>query len=424
MNTPASKFFDVIVIGAGHAGLSMSYMLSKHGISHVVFERGEIANTWRTQRWDSFALNTPGIWNILPGEDCEDASKEDFLLRDDVCNKLKRYTEKFQLPVYENANIIEVTKDANEKYFNINVEKNKTVEQYQCKQLVVATGALNAAKIPSFGKNLSKDIYQLHVKDYRNPHQLPRGAVLIIGGGQSGCQVAEDIAAASKEVYLSTSRVGRVPRSYRGLDILDWLSNKIPFYHALRSEITDPATFTAATPLVSGTGKAGHTLSLQSLHKQGVTILGRLLNTENDALFFANDAADNIRYGDEVSQKTKELVEEFIAKENFPAQKIETDAADIPDEALYSMPHIPSINCAEANITSVIWTTGFTGDFSWLKLPAFNDTGKPVHENGVSPISGLFFLGFPWLRSRKSGIIFGMQDDTAYLMNQLVKNQK
>ena len=312
----------------------------------------------------------------------------------------------------------------NEKYFNISVQHYQAVEQYQCKQLVVATGALNAAKTPSFGKNLSKDVYQLHVKDYRNPGQLPKGAVLIIGGGQSGCQVAEDIVAASKKVYLSTSRVGRVPRSYRGLDILDWLSNKIPFYHALRSEITDPSIINAATPLVSGTGPAGHTLSLQSLHKQGVTLLGRLLNIENDTLFFANDAEDNIRYGDEVSQKTKELVEEFISKENFPAQQIEEDIADIPDEDLYSMQHIPCINCAEANITSVIWTTGFTGDFSWLKLPALNNAGKPIHENGVSPINGLFFIGFPWLRSRKSGIIFGMQDDTAYIISQLLKTQE
>ena len=424
MNMPASKFFDVIVIGAGHAGLSMSSTLSKHGISHVVFERGEIGNTWRTQRWDSFALNTPGIWNILPGEDCKDEAAEGFLLRDDVCNKLKRYAKKFQLPVYENANITAVTKNTNEKYFNISVQHYQAVEQYQCKQLVVATGALNAAKTPSFGKNLSKDVYQLHVKDYRNPGQLPQGAVLIIGGGQSGCQVAEDIVAASKKVYLSTSRVGRVPRSYRGLDILDWLSNKIPFYHALRSEITDPSIINAATPLVSGTGPAGHTLSLQSLHKQGVTLLGRLLNIENDTLFFANDAEDNIRYGDEVSQKTKELVEEFISKENFPAQQIEEDIADIPDEDLYSMQHIPCINCAEANITSVIWTTGFTGDFSWLKLPALNNAGKPIHENGVSPINGLFFIGFPWLRSRKSGIIFGMQDDTAYIISQLLKTQE
>lgn len=424
MDQPTSKFFDVIVIGAGHAGLSMSYTLSKNSISHVVFERGEIGNTWRTQRWDSFALNTPGFWNILPGEECENVAAEGFLLRDDVLNKLKNYAEKFKLPVYENANVIEVTKNTNEKYFSINVEHDKTVEEYQCKKLVVASGALNAIKTPSFAKKLSKDIYQLHVKDYRNPGQLLQGSVLIIGGGQSGCQVAEDIVATSKKVYLSTSKVGRVPRRYRGLDILDWLSNKIPFYHALRSEITDAAILTAATPLVSGTGPQGHTLSLQSLHKQGVTILGSLLNIENDMLFFANNAADNIRYGDEVSQKTKELVEEFISKENFPAQQIEENIADIPDEDLYSIQYIPCINCTEANITSVIWTTGFTGDFSWLKLPALNDAGKPIHENGVSPIDGLFFIGFPWLRSRKSGIIFGMQDDTAYIMSQLMKNQK
>ena len=422
MDRTASIFFEVIVIGAGHAGLSISYALSQHGISHAVFERGEIGNTWRTQRWDSFALNTSGHMNILPGEVCENEDNQGFLLRHDVCNKLERYAEKFHLPVYERANIISVTKSDNETYFDICAEHHlQTRKLYKCRLLVVATGALNTAKMPSFAKSLSQDVYQIHVKDYRNPDQLPAGAVLVIGGGQSGCQVAEDLVAGSRRVYLSTSRVGRVPRRYRRLDILDWLSNKIPFYHVLRSEVTDTEAFDAATPLVSGTGTLGHTLSLQSLYKQGVTILGRLLNIENDVLFFANDAADNIRYADRSSEKFKAMVEAFIVKKNFPAQQIEEDTSDRPDEHLYSMQHIPRVNCAETNITSVIWTTGFTGDFSWLKLPALNDAGKPIHDNGISPINGLFFIGFPWLRSRKSGIMFGMQDDTSYIMQHLLK---
>ena len=214
--------------------------------------------------------------NILPGEIFENVSTQSFLLRDQVVNKLINYAKKFQLPVHEKTPVLSVTKTNGDEYFRVLVKREELTTEYQSRQLVVASGGMNAAKIPPFGGKLSKEIYQIHVLGYRNASQLPDGAVMVIGSGQSGCQVAEDLASAGRKVYLSTSKVGRVPRKYRGLDILDWLCIKIPFYHALRSEITDPAEFSAATPLVSGTGPGGHTLSLQYLHKLGVTILGRL----------------------------------------------------------------------------------------------------------------------------------------------------
>jgi putative flavoprotein involved in K+ transport len=422
MHQFATEIFEIIIAGAGHAGLSMSYMLTTYGIKHIVFERGKIAETWRSQRWDSFALNTPGHMNILPGEDCKNIDAEGFLPRDNMVAKLKNYAEKFQLPVRENAKVISVTKKEEDKYFTVLVEHDEIIMEYTCRQVVIASGAMNAAKIPSFGNNLSKHIYQMHVLDYRSPSQLPEGNIMVIGSGQSGGQVAEDLATSGRKVYLSSSRVGRVPRRYRGRDILDWLCIHIPFYHALKSEITDPEILSAATPLVSGTGPGGHTLSLQYLHKLGVTILGRLTAIENDTMIFAPDARENVHYGDQVSQKTKEMIEEFIAAENFAAQAIEEDEADLPDVDASCVDDTLSFHCSDRNITSVIWTTGFTADFSWIKLPVLNNAGRPVHENGISPVLGLYFLGFPWLRSRKSGIIYGMTDDTAFLTNEILKN--
>ncbi len=421
MKQSTPQMFDVIIVGSGHAGLSMGYFLSKNNLKHKIFERGQIGESWRSQRWDSFALNTPNHMNTIPGETFQNLHPEEFLLREKLITKLKKYAEKFQLPVREHTIVSSVTKAPSEKYFTVKVRHNDQIEQWISKQVVIASGAMSAAKIPTLSKTLSKKIHQIHVADYRNPSQLPEGGVLIVGSGQSGCQVAEDLVASGRKIYLSSSKVGRNPRRYRGKDILDWLI-RMKFYDEPTDDVTDHRQLTETTPLLSGVGVLGHTISLQSLHRQGVIILGRLTNIENNTINFASDAAENVRFGDEFSQEIKVRIDNFILKEGYIADEVKEDQADQPDINASCSEDIPAINCSEKQINSIIWTTGFTSDFSYIKLPVLTNDSKPIHHNGISPVNGLFFIGFPWLRSRKSGIIHGISEDAEFISLKILKN--
>ncbi len=289
-----------------------------------------------------------------------------------------------------------------------------------CKQVVIASGSMSKPAIPAMSHCLSRYIYQLHVAQYRNASLLPKGAVMVVGGGQSGCQVAEDLVAYGRTVYLASSRVGRVPRRYRGKDVLDWL-RRMKYYEVLNNTITNPNEYTVPTPLVSGVGVRGHTVSLQSLYKQGGQILGRLKNIENDTIFFDSNASEHVRHGDDFSENIKARIDEYILQNGIPAYESEEDEADQPDINASCAQLVSTLNCHDKKIDTVIWATGFTGDFNWVHLPVLTDDGKPIHHNGISPAQGLYFIGVPWLRSRKSGIFYGIADDAAFIINEIMK---
>jgi putative flavoprotein involved in K+ transport len=422
MGNTAPHIPDVIVIGAGHAGLSTSYFLSEKKISHIVLERGQVGESWQSQRWDSFTLNTSNHMNRLPGERNPNSNLEGFLLRDEVVAKLKNYADGFQLPVLEHSIVTSITKSPGADYFSVNVKCDSRNKQWMCKQVVIASGSMNKPAIPAMSQCLSRNICQLHVAQYRSASLLPEGAVMVVGGGQSGCQVAEDLVAGGRTVYLASSKVGRVPRRYRGKDVLDWLT-RMKYYDVLKDTITDPNEFTFTTPLVSGVGIRGHTVSLQSLHKKGIQIMGRLKNIENDTIFFEKNAGEHVRCGDDFSENIKARIDDYILQYGIAVDESEEDEADQPDINASCAQLVLSVNCNDKNINTVIWTTGFTGDFSFIHLPVLTHDGKPIHQNGVSPVPGLYFVGFPWLRSRKSGIIYGITDDAAFIVNEIVKNQ-
>jgi putative flavoprotein involved in K+ transport len=251
---------------------------------------------------------------------------------------------------------------------------------------------------------------------------LPEGASLVIGSGQSGCQIVEELAEAGRKVFLSTSMVARIPRRYRGKDILDWLM-MMNFYDVRTETVTDPKVLGMTVPLLSGIGELGHTLSYQLLAKKGVTILGKMENADADNLFFAANASEHIKFGDGFSQKAKGMVDDFILRNQISAPSPEIDIADLPDSDATCASSITLLNLKDDNITSVIWTTGFHGDFSYLKVPInFANDGNPKHTNGCSDFKGLYFLGLPWLRMRKSSLIYGINDDAAFIADTVVNN--
>lgn len=412
---------DVAVIGAGHAGLSISYHLKQRSLKHIVFERERIGESWRSQRWDSFAMNTANHKNVLPGLAYTGNDPEGFCTAKEFVSSLEGYRSKYQLPVLEHAPVISVVKPDGEAYFTVSVSESGTVKKYQSRQIVVTSGGQNEKKIPSFAKNISSDVLQVHTIDYRSASELPAGAVLVIGSAQSSCQIAEDLAEAGRKVYLATSMVARIPRRYRGKDIVDWLT-MMNFFDLKTEAVTDPNVFAMKVPLLSGVGELGHTLSYQLLAKKGVTILGKMENADEQNVFFAGDASDHVKFGDGFSVKVKGMVDEFIQKNNVSAPSPEEDSADVPDSDASCASNISSLNLKEQNITSIIWTTGFGADLSYLKLPVLDNDGNPKHTNGLSDLKGLYYLGFPWLRMRKSGMIFGINDDAAFIAEAVVNN--
>lgn len=413
-----NKIFETIVVGAGHAGLSAGYYLKKLGIDHVILERGRIGESWRSQRWDSFSLNSSNRINLLPGQEYPGKSPDAFSSAADFASSLERYVRTYQLPVVENSRVINVRKSEGDDFFSVSVSEKGAQKLYRTRQMIVCSGWQNTKKSPPVAGNFPKDIVQIHASDYRNATNLPAGAVLVVGSAQSGCQITEDLLDAGRKVFLSTSSVGRIPRRYRGKDIMDWLIG-LGFFDLKTEEVEDPQMFQTSAPQISGTGEKGHTISLQYLSHKGAVILGRVDSVSQLDASFLPDAADHVRFADEFSKKVKGMIDEFIAARQLDIPSGPEDPADNPDpDALCASP-IRSLNFKESNITSIIWSTGFGSDFTYLDLPVFDKNGNPGHRQGISSVDGLYFLGLPWLRSRKSGVIFGIKEDAEFISNKV-----
>ena len=411
--------FDVIVVGAGFAGLSASYHLKKYGLNHIVFERGRIGESWRSQRWDSFRMNSTNKLNVLPGMSCETEDADAFGSAPALVSSLEQYAATNQLPVSENSKVISIEKPG--EFFHVSVSSNGTIKNYSCGQVLIASGSANEIKIPSLSKNISKHIKQLHTAEYRNADQLPAGAVLVVGGAQSGIQIAEDLLAAGRKVYLSTSMVGRIPRWYRGKDIFYWII-ETKFYEIKAEELEDPKMLEVRPPHVSGTGSGKDSLSLQSLAKKGAIILGKMNNADEHNVFFQPNAAMHVKFADEFSEKIKKMIDEFILRNELAAPAPHYDEADIPDAEANCASSITSLNLKENNINSIIWSTGFDIDLSYIKLPVFDSEDKLMHKDGIPVVPGLYLLGYPWLRSRKSVILFGITDDVEFVVDKIYKH--
>ncbi len=413
---------DVVIVGAGQAGLGVSYHLNKGGLSHVVFERGRVGETWRSQRWESFKLNTPTHMNALPGLPTSASDPSSFLGVDELVLYFQRYVESFQLPVRTGVTVTSIERLEDRGLFLTKTRsEDEAEESVLSRAVVIASGILNVPKIPSVSSSLPTELTQLHTSTYRNPGALPAGAVVIAGGGQSGCQVAEDLLSAGRTVYLCTSKVGRAPRRYRGRDILEWWID-MKFIDVPYANLPDKSISRLPQPQASGLGPRGHSLSLQDLSRQGAVILGRLGHVESGELGLGDDAAANVRFADMFSQKFKDDVDAWLAREGITPPPLEPDPADVPDPEAACASPLRKLDLAEAKVSTVIWASGFTGNFGWLHLPVLDEDGAPVHQEGISSQPGVYFVGFPWLRSRKSGIIFGIDEDAGYIA-RAVKEQ-
>jgi putative flavoprotein involved in K+ transport len=382
---------DCVVVGAGAAGLAMSRALHGRDVDHVVLERDQVGATWATQRWDSFRLNTPGYMNHVLG----DVTPDSFSTAAEVVTLLEQRAA--DLPVRQQSPVQSLRRDGDDYVVQLPDEQCRTT----C--VAIATGGLNVPRIPPMAQQLPNGIEQLHASAYRNAEQLPRGAVLVIGGAQSGCQIAEDLVASGRRVYLSTCHVGRYPWRYRGRDTMEWLLDA-GFWDQRPEDLEDPAAMRLAQPVVAS---GGRDLSLQMLSRSGVMLLGHLASIDGSIATFDDSTAANVAFADGFAQRMRTLVDDFIARSGATAPQDEDDAAG--GQVRTTSPD--TVDLRDSDINSVVWATGFTGDFSWLHLPILDDAGQPVHVDGTTTEPGVWFSGLPWLSRRNSGILYGFPVD-------------
>jgi putative flavoprotein involved in K+ transport len=417
----ASSVYDVIVIGAGQAGLGLSYYLKQAGIKHIVLERGQFGESWLAQRWDSFQLNTPNVMNTLPGMPYDGDQPDGFWRSEELRAYFRRYIDYFNLPVRTGVSVTSLTQGLGTDGFVVEaLADGQSVETLRGRAVVIAVGNQCKPKIPKLSAAIPDRVFQLHTADYRNPGALPAGAVVIVGSGQSGVQIAEELLKAGRKVYLSTSKVGRAPRRYRGRDMVLWLA-ETRFWETQLESLPDKEITRAAQPQISGVGRYGHTLSLQYLHRLGAVILGRLKDVQYGCLLLGDDAADNVRFADGFSERLKDGVDRYLEEKGIVPPPLEEDPADLPDPLAACASPLRSLDLAQEQVSTLIWATGFTGDFHWVHLPVLDEGGQPIHQRGVSPVQGVFFLGFTWLHSRKSGIIYGIAEDAEFIAKEIGK---
>lgn len=403
-----SNSVDTIIIGGGQAGLSVSYFLTRQNHSHIVLEQASQAgNAWRNHRWDSFAFVTPNRMIQLPGVAYEGNDPDGYMPRDEIVKYFENYVSKYNLPVHFNEKVLSVEKQNG----NFLVTTNNNV--YRSKSVVIATGSFQKPRIPEFGKNISPDIKQLHSTEYRNPSQLPDGNVLVVGSAQSGCQITEDLKKAGRKVFLSTGKVGRLPRRWRGKDILLW-ADKMGMFDESVNELPSPQAKFTANPQLTGVD-GGYTINLHQFARDGVTLLGRLINVENSKAILDSDLIENLKKIDSFESEVIKFIDDIIEK----------SGEDVPKETLldlkdgYNSEIITELDLKESNITTIIWACGFSFDYNIVKLPIFDESGYPIHKNGASDISGLYFVGLLWLTKAKSSLLYGVGEDAEYIASKI-----
>ena len=399
-----SQIVNTVVVGGGQAGLAISYYLKQEGREHLVLERASaFANAWRNERWDSFTLVTPNFQVRMPGAEYSGDDPNGFMSRAEVVKYFDDYVERFDLPVHCGAEVFSVEKLGNGYLVRT------SEDDYEADNVVIATGLYQSPSIPGFSAHIPSNILQIHSSRYRNPWSLPSGAVLVVGTGQSGAQIVQELYQSGRKVYLSVGSAGRVPRRYRGKDINDWFA-RMGLFDTKVGELKSPQDKFDAHPQISGKN-GGQSLNLHQFARDGVVLLGHVLDSRDGRMLIAPDLKETLGKVDQFEIDALKMVDEYIIRRGLYASS-ET-VPQLHDG--YEQEMLTELNLEAAGIRTVVWAIGYSFDFSLVKLPVFDSDGYPHQTRGVTEYEGLYFLGLPWLHSRRSGILFGVGDDAAYL---------
>jgi putative flavoprotein involved in K+ transport len=401
---------NTVVIGGGQAGLAMSYHLSELGQEHVVIERGRVGESWRSERWDSLMFQFPSSSIRLPGYAYETDDPDGYVAKDEIVRFLERYAAVIGAPLRSPLTVNALRQDAASGRLLIETEQGSC---FEAANVVVATGPFQLPQLPPFAGALPASLFQVHSRDYRNPHQLPPGAVLVVGSGASGCQIAEELQQAGRKVYLSAGRFHKTPRRYRGRDIYWWFE-VLGIWHRpieLQPEVRNLRF------IVTGAG-GGHDIDLRRFAADGMTLLGRLRGFADGKLHIAADLEATLAQGDAWFASLQKRMDDHAAQNAMgPSEdrSIEGQPTDLPP---WSEP-VTELELASADITSVVWCSGFRYGFGWIKLPALNEAGEPQHLRGVTQHPGLYFLGLRRTHALSSALLAGVGDDAAFIARHI-----
>jgi len=399
--------YPVVVIGAGQAGLSVSYYLTQRRIKHVVLEQARIADAWRSKRWDSFCLVTPNWQCQLPGFPYQGDDPDGFMLKDEIVRYVEAFAASFGAPVREGVSVQKLSR-AKDGYL---LETSQG--RIRAGQVVVAVGAYQRPMLPQGASEIPSHIQQVHSSEYKNPGALPAGEVLVGGSGQSGCQIAEDLHLAGRKVHLCLGDAPRSPRKYRGKDVVAWLDD-LAYYDTPIDVHPDVDMVRHKTNHYLTGRDGGREIDLREFAREGMQLYGFLESIAGATLTFAPDVQARLDSADAVYNGIRALIDKHIADNGIEA----------PREPPYQPPWQPltsptSLDLDRAGITSIVWCLGFRPDFSFVDVPVFDGRGYPRYQRGVTESLGLYFIGLPWLYTWGSGRFGGVARDAQYLCDQI-----
>lgn len=405
---PNAEHHSVAIVGGGQAGLSLSYYLQQRGIDHIVLEKRSPLHAWRTQRWDSFCLVTPNWQCKLPGWEYAGSDPHGFMKKNEIIEYLDGFVKHVAAPVRSGLTVQRAATRAGGGF-----EIATSQGRYSADQLVVASGGYHQPIIPRLAERLPRELLQIHSEQYRNAQALPPGKVLVVGNGQSGAQIAEDLHLAGRQVVMATGDAPRCARFYRGKDVVDWLADMgyydMPVHeHPLREGVRDNTNH-----YVTGRD-GGRDIDLRRFANEGMELYGLLTGLEGDTLHFNPDLRANLDHADRIYNGINAAIDKHIEKAGL----------DAPPPSVYRPVWEPAaertrLSLRESGIGAVIWCIGFSPDFSWLDAPVFNGRGQPGHVRGVTALPGLYFIGLPWLHTWGSGRFSGVARDALYLAEQI-----
>lgn len=398
--------YSVIIIGGGQAGLSMSYYLQQQNIDHLVLEKNTLMHGWKYERWDSFTLVTPNWQCQLPGHPYDGDDPTGFMNREEIIDYLNRFANKVNAPVIEGVEVNKVV------FAGSCYQVATSQGEFTADQVVVASGGYHQPVVPRMAERLPKEIEQVHSQQYRNAEQLPEGAVLVVGSGQSGAQIAEDLHLAGKKVFLATGDAPRVARFYRGKDVVEWLDEMGYYEMSVDEHSLGKGVRHNTNHYVTGRD-GGRDIDLRKFAQQGMELFGLMTDYQEGELCFLPNLNENLDRADATYNNINSRIDAYIA----------ANGIDAPEGSIYTPDWFPqereTLDLANSGITSVIWSIGFRPDFNWLDATVFNGRGEPKHQRGITSERGLYFIGLPWLHTWGSGRFSGVDQDAKYLVEAI-----